>query len=260
MIRQLGACHVPVAGARILEVGTGRLLEVPLGFYLGGAAGTTTVDLNRYLKSELVMESIQAMAHRRESILALFRPVSSSGLEDRFERLIASGSLQSLMTVAGITYLAPADAGHLPLASASVDIHTSFTVFEHVPRAVLVSILQEASRLLSPHGVALHRIDMSDHYAHDDPSISYINFLQYSQDSWQRLAGNRFAYHNRLRAADYRLIYQEAGHRILEWNEHRDTRSVEVLRQGFRLDESFRGLAEDELGVCGLSVISKCAA
>jgi hypothetical protein len=257
MIRELGVCNVPIAGSRILELGTGRLLEVPLGFYLGGAAGTTTVDLNRYLKSELVMESIQAMTRGREALLEVFRPCSSSGLEERFDRLVACRSLKSVLSLAGITYLAPADARHLPLEPGSVDIHTSYTVFEHIPRAVLVAILKESSRLLAAGGVALHRIDLSDHYAHDDPSISYINFLQYSNLEWRRLAENRFAYHNRLRPADYRAIYREAGHEILDWTERRDARSVEMLRSGFKLDAEFQGIGENEIGICGLRVISR---
>jgi hypothetical protein len=257
MIGELGVCNVPIADARILEVGTGRLLEVPLGFYLGGATGTTTVDLNRYLKSELVMESIQAMSRGREALLEVFRPCSSSGLEERFDRLVACGSLKSVLSLTGITYLAPADARHLPLEPGSVDIHTSYTVFEHIPRAVLVAILKESSRLLAAGGVALHRIDLSDHYAHDDPSISYINFLQYSSREWRRLADNRFAYHNRLRPADYRAIYREAGHEVLDWTERRDARSAEMLRSGFKLDAEFQGIGENELGICGLRVISR---
>src|SRR5437773_12426393 len=44
---------VTTEGARILEVGTGRRLDMPIGFYLAGAASTVTFDLHRYLKPQL---------------------------------------------------------------------------------------------------------------------------------------------------------------------------------------------------------------
>ena len=43
-----------VAGARVLEVGTGRRLNLPLSLWLQGAREITTVDLHTYLRRELV--------------------------------------------------------------------------------------------------------------------------------------------------------------------------------------------------------------
>ena len=38
--------------------------------------------------------------------------------------------------------------------------------------------------MLSPQGLALYYIDLSDHFSHDDHSISAINFLQFSDEQW----------------------------------------------------------------------------
>jgi hypothetical protein len=257
MVRELNDSGHPVANARVLEVGTGRLIEVPLGFYLAGAASTVTVDLHRYLRAELVMASIAAMRPRARVLLEAFEPISSSGLDRRFTQLLACRSLSEVLELAHIGYLAPADARCLPLEAGSIDIHTSFTVFEHIPRASLIGILKEASRVLTAKGVALHRIDLSDHYAHDDSSIANINFLRFSQRQWDHLAGNRFGYHNRLRPQDFRDLYLAAGHQIQDWSERRDQRSEELLRAGFQIDPMFDVHSREDLGVCGIRVISR---
>ncbi|MGA3156504.1 MAG: class I SAM-dependent methyltransferase [Steroidobacteraceae bacterium] len=257
MVRELNESGHPVADARVLEVGTGRFIEVPLGFYLAGAASTMTVDLHRYLRADLVMASIRAMRSRLQFLLETFQPISSAGLDRRLAQLLACQSLAEILELARISYIAPADARCLPVEARSIDIHTSFTVFEHIPRASLIDILKEAARVLAPEGVALHRIDISDHYAHDDQSIALINFLQFSQAEWDLLADNRFAYHNRLRLQDYRDIYREAGHQILDWTERRDQRSTELLRAGFVLDPAFEAHPRKDLEVVGIRVISR---
>jgi hypothetical protein len=258
LVSELRTAGHEVTGARVMEVGTGRRIDIPLGFYLAGAASVVTVDLNRYLRPELVMASIRAMKECSKDILGLFDSTSPrDAVEARFERLIACKSLASVFSTTNISYLAPADAQSIGMASGSIDIQTSYTVFEHIPRNVLVGILKEASRLLGKRGVALHHVDLSDHYAHDDSSISYINFLQFSQGEWKRLAGNRFAYHNRMRADDYRRIYAEAGHDVLAWKEFQDQRSLDLLKNGFSLDQSYKGMDPQELATCVIRILSR---
>lgn len=258
LVSELRGSGHEVAGARLMEVGTGRRIDIPLGFFLAGAASVVTVDLNRYLRPELVMASIQAMKSRASDIFQLFESlVPREELEARFQRLLACRSLAEVFDATNISYLSPADARHMDMASGSIDIQTSYTVFEHIPRDILIGILKEASRLLSRGGVALHHIDLSDHYAHDDSSISYINFLQFSDDDWNRLAGNRFAYHNRLRVADYRRLYLDAGHEILGWKESQDQHSLDLLKNGFPLDDAYKGTSPNELATCVIRVLSR---
>lgn len=255
---ELAAAGHPISGARVMEVGTGRRIDIPLGFYLAGAAGVVTVDLNRYLRPELVMASIRAMHACTGDILAVFGELAPrDAVHRRLERLLGCKTLPDVLSATNITYLAPVDAQRTNIASGSIDIHMSYTVFEHIPRAVLVNILKEASRLLDEHGSALHHVDLSDHFAHDDPSISYINFLKFSQNAWNRIAGNRFGYHNRLRAADYRGIYSEAGHEIKKWTEFRDERSLKVLQGGFAIDGAYQGTSAQDLAISVVRILSR---
>ncbi len=54
-IEKIGRSFV---GATFLEVGTGRRLNTPLAFWLLGAERVITVDLNPYLKEELVKNDL----------------------------------------------------------------------------------------------------------------------------------------------------------------------------------------------------------
>lgn len=112
-----------------------------------------------------------------------------------------------LLSEANIIYLAPADAANIDLPDASVDYHISTTVFEHIPGEDIKRILKEAKRILKGNGIAIHFIDLSDHFQHQDESITSINFLRYSEKEWERIAGNEFAYCNRLRASDYIAVF-----------------------------------------------------
>jgi hypothetical protein len=64
-------------------------------------------------------------------------------------------------------------------------------------------IINEGNRILSEEGLFVHLIDCSDHFSHNDKSISRINFLQYNVTQWNKLAGNRYVYVNRLRHDDF---------------------------------------------------------
>ena len=241
-----------------MEVGSGRRLDMPIGFYLAGAASIVTVDLHRYLRPELVMACVAAIKRDPEPFRTIFLSVASqSEIDKRLERLFAARNLADLLKRTNIEYLAPADAQHTGFGAASVDIQFSYTVLEHIPVDVLVGILREAKRILKPDGVALHHIDLSDHFAHDDPSISFVNFLQYSDQEWASIADNQFGYHNRLRGQDYAEIYREAGHNVLFWNAFVDQRSLVTLQHGLALDRRFANVSPEALAVNVVRILSR---
>jgi hypothetical protein len=47
-----------IIGNTFLEIGTGRTINIPLAFWLIGAKEITTIDINSYLKEELVRKNI----------------------------------------------------------------------------------------------------------------------------------------------------------------------------------------------------------
>jgi hypothetical protein len=246
-----------VEGKRLMEIGTGRYLELPIAMYLAGAGSILTVDLNPLLKERLVLESIAKMKEHRNEILANFsRLQNADEVKQRFERLTSVKSLADVLKVASIQYYAPSDATSTGLPNGCIDVQFSYTVFEHIQGQILLGILREANRILSPRGAAIHHIDPSDHFAHDDHSISFVNFLQYSEEEWARLAGNPFAYHNRLRSSDYARIYQESGHTIRMWNSYVNEECVAVLKKSFPLAPQYNARSVEDLASVVLRVLS----
>jgi hypothetical protein len=105
-----------------------------------------------------------------------------------------------------------ADARGLALPAHSASLITSNNTLEHIYPAMLREILAELSG--SPPGVS-HSIDLSDHFAHLDRSITIYNYLQYSRRQWQ-LIDKAIQPQNRLRISDYRTMYTELGIPIAE--------------------------------------------
>jgi SAM-dependent methyltransferase len=241
IVRRLQEFDRSVQSAAFLEIGTGHQLNLPLSLWLCGAGQVTTVDLNRYLKERLVLNDITYLRQHEDEAKALFAEFSQHDLfEKRFARLTAAGSLREVFSMTNIRYWAPADASCLALEPDSIDYHISFTVLEHIPAAILKHIFQEGCRLLKPDGLFVHCIDFSDHFAHSDKSVSSVNFLQFSEKQWDRLAGNRYMFHNRLRVDEFHDILQNLGLEILALDATVDEAAADILRNGFPLNERFR--------------------
>ncbi|HEX8634396.1 MAG TPA: methyltransferase domain-containing protein [Pyrinomonadaceae bacterium] len=250
-----------VEGMRFLEVGTGRNVNLPTALWLCGAAEVTTVDLNPYLSSALVFESNEYVRRHEAEVLAAF---GAEAARPHFRQRLAQllnfkGDLSALLRMMNVKYLSRADAAQLPLADKSIDAHVSFAVFEHIPASVLARILAEARRILADDGLLVHIIDPSDHFSHDDDTITAINFLQFGDDEWTKWAGNQFMYHNRLRAFEYLDMFERAGVRLLKQMQTLDEPSVRALKNGFPLHPQFRHLAAEQLAVRSLNVLGTFA-
>lgn len=242
IVRRIEQHKRTVAGATVLEVGTGHQLNLPVALWLSGAAEVTTVDINRYVKDQLVRSDVAYMRDHQQELQETFGPrASTETFQARFARLAQSRTLDQLLNAANIHYNAPADAAHLDLPDGSVDYHVSYTVLEHIHPATLSAILREGKRVLKPGGLLVHCIDFSDHFSHSDSSISSVNFLQFSDREWSRLGGNRFMYHNRLRVDEFRDLLEQAGLDVIGMEPFVDERAKNLLEHGgFPLDVRFR--------------------
>ncbi len=246
-----------VAGARALEVGTGRRLNLPLSLWLQGAASVVSVDLNPYLRPELVHEDLRQIRDERARVEALFGDRLD---RDRLQALLAmvdDFDLDRLLRTCSIRYLSPGDAAKLDLADGSIDLHVSYEVFEHIPGPILEAILREGSRVISAHGLLVHYIDFSDHFSHSDTGIGPINFLGYGDAAFRLLAGNRYMYMNRLRLDDFRALYDRAGHRVIEERSAPDAGTARLLEQGFTLAPAFAGKPRDVLATLNAWMVSR---
>jgi SAM-dependent methyltransferase len=232
-----------VLDKHVLEVGTGRGLQVPMALWLCGAGRITTVDIDRLLRTDIVLADIALIRERSEEVVSAFDDLARTPVfADRFRRLAeCPRSLDALLEMMHIDYRAPGDAAHVDLPAGSIDFHVSRTVLEHVPPAVIRDILTEGQRLLRADGLLVHLVDFSDHFAHIDAAISEINFLRFTDRQWRRYGAGRFTYHNRLRVDEMTRLFESAGVQALSVEPAVNARALRQLQEGFPLDDAYKG-------------------
>jgi SAM-dependent methyltransferase len=246
-------------GKVFFEVGTGHAPIVPLAYWLMGADRTITVDVNPYMRDELVRESLDYIHANRGEVSDCFGELLQQKRLDALLHFQQSRAFSrgAFLDLCRIEYFEPADAAATGLPSGSIDFHTSYTVFEHIPRDVLANIIQEGNRIVRDDGLFVHMVDYSDHFSHSDSTISAINFLKYSDDEWRRYAGNRYTYVNRLRHDDILDVFESAGHAVLATTPDLDENARELLRtQRICLDGIFRHKSPEILAIRGAWIVS----
>ncbi len=101
---------------------------------------------------------------------------------------------------------------------------------------------------------------MSDYFQLQDNSITSINFLRYSENEWDKIAGNQLANCNRLRASDYLNVFRKAGFDICRYETKEDEEAKQNLMDGFEVDLIFDNYKLDDLPTTQLKVALKVAA
>ncbi|MDA3838158.1 MAG: hypothetical protein PF574_04150 [Candidatus Delongbacteria bacterium] len=241
------------------EVGTGRAPIAPLAYWLMGAKNTITIDLNPYVKTELIYDSLEYIKNNKEEVIELFGPLL---VQERLNRIIdftknMDFTLEQFLDLCSIEYIAPGDACNTNLANNSIDYFTTCAVFEHIEPDILEKIVLEGNRIIKNNGIFINYIDYSDHFSGSDKTISAINFLQYSENQWKKYADNRYMYMNRLRHDDYINLFKSQGHCILAENTEIDKQSQEILKLGsLKLNEQFKEKSLETLSVRGAMIVS----
>lgn len=204
--RRLG--RAPEQGFSALELGSGWYPIVPLSYFLAGADRVWMVDLEDLCRPELAVQAVDALAaaHGRGELAAL-GPIAAERVErlrDVGPRIVAEGHVAALARL-GLA-ITPTDARTLSLPDPP-DLISSNTVLEHIDATTLTEILRRFSTIAGEGTVMSHLVDHCDHYAYIDDDVSIYHFLRYSDRAW-RLIDNRVQPMNRLRASEYRAIYE----------------------------------------------------
>lgn len=257
LIQECGYCPI---GKVFFEVGTGRVPIAPIAYWLMGAKHCFTIDLNPYLKIELIRESLKYISDNKEEINKLFGPLIFENRLDSLLQFYKSSplSLNTFLNFCQIDYIAPGDAAKTKLNNQIIDFHTSHSVFEHIEPEVLIQIINEGNRIINDHGLFLHRICYSDHFSHSDNTITPINFLKFPEEIWRKYSGNRYMFMNRLRHDDFINMFQSTGHSILTTKLDIDFLLIEILRKGtIQLNEQFKTKSEEILSITSAWIISQ---
>lgn len=244
-------------GISVLELGTGWHPVVPIGFFLSGADCIYTVDISQLTDRQKVLDTIAFfLQYHKAGRLNAFCKALPERLK-RLEEILANQETynwESLAEALNLRYLV-VDARKLPLEDDLVDLITSNNTFEHVYADVLRDILLSFKRVLKPTGLMSHFIDMSDHFAHLDQSITIYNFLRFSDEQWH-LIDNSIQPQNRWRIPQFRDLYQKIGIPITEeLNRKGDVKALEKVE----IHPSFKAMALADLAVSHSYVVSDFA-
>ena len=79
-------------------------------------------------------------------------------------------------------------------------------------------------------------IDYSDHYAHTDNKITYLNFLKFSKIEWRKY-NNKYLFQNRMRHQDYRNLFLQNNFEVLEENKGKMLDKIEGISNEFNVND-----------------------
>ena len=239
-----------------LEIGTGWHPTVPISFFLAGTHKTYSVDISFLTSKERIYDTLQKFlqCQKENKLKAIInyrqeRMDAMLDLVKNYETL----SLEEILKKLNITYLIE-DARKLSLPDDSIDLVNSNNTFEHIYPLILSPILKEFKRVVKKrNGVMSHFIDMSDHFAHFDNSISIYNYLKYSNQKWKWI-DNSIQPQNRLRIYEYKKIYSDLNIPINE--ETFRPGNVEELKT-IQMDAQYQGHPLEEIAKSHCHFISK---
>ncbi len=242
----------PAGESVFYEFGAGWDLAIPLSYACLGVGKQVLVDIRPSARVELVNES-----------LAVFHRLWGS-LEAEADRELQPlggpiGSLSELEERLGIAYLAPRDARETGLEAESIDFVSSTDTCEHIPEPDLALIFAECRRLLRPGAAFSCRIDLQDHYAYFDRSLSRYNFLRFCDRTW-RLVNSPLHFQNRTRARDYLRLMRDAGFEVVSETPSGPSEDGLAELRALPLAPRFSsGYTLEELGVTVLSFVARRA-
>lgn len=101
----------------------------------------------------------------------------------------------------------------LPYGSQAFDLVWSHTVYEHLRYPEIT--VAETWRVLKPGGMAIHWIDLRDHFVLNTEDPAVFNMLQYSKKLWEKMTWNRSTYVNRLRFSQWVELHRQHGFAIV---------------------------------------------
>jgi hypothetical protein len=247
-------------GKTFFEVGTGRVPLLPVAFWLGGVGKIITVDLNPYMRDELVKDMLFFIKSKEYEIKNIFGTLLN---EERFDLLLNYSRKnkvhkKDILELCQIEYHAPTDAAKTDLLENSIQYHISHTVYEHIPLSVIQNILEEGNRIITKDGLFINIIDYGDHFSYMDKNISIINFLQYNDREWEKYAGNRYMYMNRARHDEFVELFANAGHDFLEIEPYVNKEVENLIKNNkIVLDTRFKNKSVEILSITGSLFITK---
>lgn len=167
------------------ELGTGWYPVVPISLYLSGADQIFTIDISKHLSKLSFITTIKKfmdwdamgkltfyLPQKIESRWIKLKEVYANTQQMNLDEMLAEFNIQTIV----------GDARKISLPKNSIDFICSNNTFEHIYPHILEDILKEFKRIIKTDGGLMsHFIDLTDHFAHFDNSITIYNFLKFSE-------------------------------------------------------------------------------
>ena len=253
-VQMLKASGFDPVNKQYLELGTGWSPVIPLVFYLAGCKSLTLVDSQKLMDDHTFQETCRQLIRHSQAISVKIE-IEKHNVENKLGKL-ASMPLRSALAEINGNYLAPYDLLNNDMPDQSVDIITSRAVFEHIPPKIVRNMFFEFNRLLRQDGAMCHIIDNSDHWEHNDKTICRLNFLKYSQTTFNIISSmNPLDYQNRLRHSQYIKMIEDVGFRIVLDEFHSDDKALNDLNT-LKIHASFSQFSMEDLAVLTSYVVA----
>jgi hypothetical protein len=225
-----------IAGKNILEIGSGWMPLMPYHFKVDGACNKVyTFDISDHYSNAYIDQ--------------LNNHYTAEG------RLHFSVSQTGLHLPDFIEYHPNSNVITAPLPP-DVDIIFSRFVLEHVTPADMLAMHQRFAEVYGDKVAIVHLISPSDHRAFSDSSVSYHDFLRYSEKEWNKIQ-TKFDYHNRLRLPQYLQIFDNAGMEVLHLDHDAavpGSQKYERFKK-LKIHPDFAGMSDDELTAGSINVL-----
>ncbi len=188
-----------VKGCKVLEIGTGKFLNHPLGMIACGCEEVVTIDTERQLHMAAVKIAMG------NPVLAR-RFLSSQSDHDTFMTKMCKMNNTHLelseLEMLGLTYVAPFDYSTHKEYDGKFDIVFSYTVLEHVYPEEINDFLDFSLTALKEGAYFFHFVDLEDHKGSTENPFDF-----FQDNEWCRMdCINRG---NRLRLSTWKKIFLE---------------------------------------------------
>lgn len=140
----------------------------------------------------------------------------------------------------------------------NISLYFSRFVLEHVTPSDMANMHKKLYNTISNDAYILHLISPSDHRAYSDASLSYYDFLKYSQKEWNAIQ-TKFDYHNRMRLPQYLDIFKTTGFEVVHLDYDKVDKESNKYKQfkSLNIHEDYNMYSEEELLAGSITVLLK---
>ena len=241
-----------ISNLKIVEIGTGWVPILPIIISLYGGE-CITYDVVRHIDREILIKTLIFIREHLNIILPS-TDLSSENIEEKLNKAIQASSIEDVLQILGLQYIAPFDTTQLPTDDSSQDVVISRLVLSSIPAGILPEVLSDLFRITKPGGLSIHTFGLHDEYASIDPSVTMINYLKYPTWFWDKFINNRIKYSNRARYPYYLNLFNKTGFTVISFDKIIDESSFKALAS-MKVSKEFKNYSKEELATVRLSVI-----